>query len=152
MLVILTIAALTARVEALGDVRPGLAQPAVEAALAAGTLDVPAELLLSIAWGESRLEPSPRGRGRACGILQVVPEDIGLPHAATCALWARDLAAAFAAGVLEIRTELADRRVHRDLRLALLYRACGNAAFAGTCEKRAYPSWVLRRAARLGGE
>jgi hypothetical protein len=44
---------------------------------------------------------------------------------------------------------LADRRVRGDLRLALLYRACGNRAFDGTCRKRAWPGWVLRRAAAL---
>lgn len=138
---------LEARVKGLGDVRPELVGPAVHAAMLAETEWVSAELLLSIAWAETRLEPGNR-TGRTCGPLSVSPSDIGEPRS-RCGLWATDVDAAYAAGVREMHMLLADRRVHGDLRRALLYRACGNAGFNGTCHKGLYPAITLRRAERL---
>lgn len=102
---------------------------AVSAALAVETRRVPAELLISIAWAESRFDPKVR-TGRVCGVMQVNPADIDLPRS-TCDAWDRDIAAGFAAGVAEIEQMLAEPRVHGDLHTALRYRACGNAAFTG---------------------
>jgi hypothetical protein len=132
---------------ALGDVREDHVRPAVRAAERHGTPRISPELLVSIMWGESRFRPDQR-TGRVCGVMQVGPADINRPHS-DCVIWARDVDAAVAAGVLELEMLLADRRVHGDIRLALLYRACGNSAFDGTCRKTGWPGWVLRRAERL---
>lgn len=133
----------------LPDVQPELVDPAVDAALATETPAIPSELLLSIAWGESRFRPDQR-TGVVCGALQVNPADIGEPRE-NCARWSNNTRLGFAAGVRELEMMLADRRVHGNLRLALLYRACGNAAFDGTCAKGRWPEWVLVRAAMIGG-
>jgi hypothetical protein len=131
----------------LPDVRPDRLHAAVDAAFSTETPSIPAELLLSIAWLESRMEPA-TAVGRVCGVMQVDPYTIGQPRS-ICALWARDVRAAFAAGVLELEIMLRDRRVMGDMRLALLYRACGNSAFDGSCRKTRYPGIVLRRAGWL---
>lgn len=133
----------------LHDVDSALVDPAVDAALATETLAVPAELLLSIAWSESRFRPDQR-TGVVCGALQVNPTDIGEPRG-NCAHWASDTRLGFAAGVRELEIMLGDRRVHGNLRLALLYRACGNVAFDGTCTKTKWPQWVLARADMIRG-
>lgn len=112
---------------------------AVSAALAVETRRVPAELLISIAWEESRFDPKVR-TGRVCGVMQVNPADIDMPLS-TCDAWGRDLAAGFAAGVAEIEQMLDEPRVHGDLHTALRYRACGNAAFIGACSA-AKERWV----------
>lgn len=131
----------------LPDVRVELVDAAVDAALEVETPTVPAETLLAIAWGESRMEPGQR-TGVVCGAMQVNPIDLDLPRAA-CDVWARDTHQGFAAGARELAIMLADHRVHGDIRKALLYRACGNAAFDGTCAKTAWPAWVLARARAL---
>lgn len=131
----------------LPDVRAEDVDPAVDAALAEETDRVPAELLIAIAWGESRLRPDVR-TGHVCGIMQVNPTDLGLPRS-RCRAWELDRRLAFRAGVSEIEMMLRDRRVRGNIRRALLYRACGNRAFDGTCAKTKWPGWVLRRAERL---
>jgi hypothetical protein len=157
-ILIIALASTTARADAradrlranardLPDVRAELVDDAVDAALATETRAVSAELLLSIAWSESRLEPGQR-TGIVCGALQVNPTDIGEPRA-SCRLWAAYTYFGFAAGVRELEVMLAEARVHGDLRLALLYRACGNHAFDGTCAKIQWPRWVLERARAL---
>lgn len=133
----------------LPDVPSERVDAAVDAAFAAETDEVPAELLLSIAWGESRFDSTARV-GRVCGIVQVAPRYVGKTKA-VCKVWAHDLTAAFRAGALQLEDMLRDPRVRHDMRKALLYRACGNSAFDGTCRKAAYPGWVLRRAAFLRG-
>jgi hypothetical protein len=102
----------------------------------------PAELLLALAWGESRFESD---AAPACGVMQVYPSDLGLAPAA-CQAWRSSALEGFRAGVLELETEFADSRVRGDLRAALLYRACGNAAFvAGACGKHGWVDAALTR-------
>lgn len=134
----------------LPDVREGLADQAFDAAIEVETDRLPASLLLSIAWGESRFDPT-EVTGRVCGIMQVNPVDIGYTHTA-CDAWRISVRSGFLAGIEELEMMLADRRVHGDLRKALLYRACGFRAFDGTCKKGAWPEWVLKRAQILEGK
>lgn len=134
-------------VSQLPDVDEQLLQPAIEAAVAAETKRIPAELLIAIAWGESRLNPHVR-TGVVCGPMQVNPTDIGRPRS-DCEVWERDITAGYRAGVTELETMLQDPRVHGSLERALLYRACGNALFRGKCTKMGWARWVLDRAAAL---
>lgn len=129
------------------DVNPGLVDPAVDAALAEETPEVPAELLLSLMWHETRLDPSVR-TGAACGVLQVVPRDVG-GTSRSCLGWSKDLRSGVAAGVLEMQMMLWDRRVRGSLRRALAYRSCGNAAFRGGCGKQRWVESVLTVARSL---
>ena len=131
------------RAQALSDVRADDARAAVIAALAVETSDVPAELLIAIAWGESRFIGA-TVTGRACGVMQTIARS-----RRECELLAVPIVG-FAAGAAELRTWLADRRVRGDLRLALLAMACGNSAFSGGCLKGRWPAWVLARARKLG--
>lgn len=146
--------ALSARVVTLGDIATSAdVGQHVRAAIDVETAHVTAELLLSIAWSESRLDASARA-GRVCGPLQVAPGDLGLDPDSACAAWQADLVDAYAAGVMEIEIMLRDARVHGALHLALAYRACGNAAFVpdSACAraKRTWPTWVTYRAKQLG--
>jgi hypothetical protein len=127
----------------LPDVQPEFITPAVLAALHVETEDAPSELLISIAWSESRLDPTVR-TGNVCGILQVNPTDIGQPRS-DCTIWSNNVEAGMHAGVIELQMLRADHRA-QTLQRALLYRACGNAAFNGTCHKTQWPTWVLDRA------
>lgn len=131
----------------LPDVRESDVRPAVEAALRHETAEIPAELLVSIMWGESRFIPTIR-TGIVCGIMQVGPHNINRPRK-VCSTWDRDVDMAVADGVRELKMLLSDKRVRGNVRRALLYRACGNAAFNGSCKKGAWPGWVLQRARRL---
>jgi hypothetical protein len=125
------------------DVKPGFATPMVLSAIRHATPRVPAGLIIGLGWAESRFEPTAQP---ACGVMQVYPHDLGLDDATTCAAVYRDVDAGVALGVLEIETMLADRRVNGDLRVALLYRACGNRAFVpGAC---AMGGWVDKALAR----
>jgi len=109
----------------------------VDVALELQTQRVPAALLVALAWGESRFDASAQP---ACGVMQVYPRDLDEP-ATSCAEWRRDLHAGVRAGVREIEMMLADKRVSGNMRRALLYRACGNKAFDGSCEAKKY-AWV----------
>jgi len=120
---------------------PGMADDVVDFAVMRQTRRVPAALIVALAWGESRFDPM---ASPACGVMQVYPNDLGEP-ASACALWRRDLQAGVRAGVREIEMMLDDKRVHNDLYLALLYRACGNQAFNGTCAKHAWVRDALYR-------
>lgn len=122
---------------------PDLVNQFVDAALEAQTRRVPAALLVALAWGESRFDGDALP---ACGTMQVYPHDLGEP-ATACAEWRRDLRAGVRAGVREIELMLADKRVRGDLRRALLYRACGNRAFDGSCGAKKY-AWVTSAIAR----
>lgn len=117
--------------------------PMVLAAIAEETPSAHAELLVALAWGESRFEQSAQP---LCGVLQVNPIDIGRPMS-DCTVWRNDLRLAVRAGVAEIEMMLADHRVAGDLKRALLYRACGNKAFDGTCAAAKY-AWVEDAIAR----
>lgn len=141
--VALTVLRLRAAALSLGDVRPADVDAFVSAAMDEQTASVPAALLVALGWGESRFDAS---AGPACGAMQVYPGDLGLPWAA-CAAWAHDTRAGVRAGVQELELMLADGRVRGDLRRALLYRACGNAAFQpGAC---AMDGWVNAAIARF---
>ncbi len=131
---------------ALPDIdHPALVDPFVDAAEAEGTEQAPAALLVALGWPESRFDPRARP---ACGAMQVYPQDIGeRDPSAACARWARDVQAGVRAGVVELEMMLADHRVRGDLRWALLYRACGNAAFDGSCSAAKY-AWVTAALAR----
>lgn len=136
------------------------------AAVDASDARVPAELLLGMAWVESRFDPTatsrieggkrrtgsypstapPRGGVRGslyCGPLQTYGRDW-----ATC-LAMRELAVGYAAGAAEMRTWLGNRAVAGDVFRALLGHGCGNAGLrTGRCS--GYPNRVLRFARKLG--
>jgi hypothetical protein len=131
------------RTNQLADVDPELILPAVTAALTAETDRFPAELLLAVAWGESRFISSTH-TGKACGIMQTIPSK---PD--DCRRWL-DPVEGFKAGVAELIEWSRDARTHNDVRTILLAYACGNQAFDGTCIKEKWPDWVLARARRLG--
>jgi hypothetical protein len=116
---------------------PELVDTLVDAAIHLQTPRVPASLIVALSWAEARFDPAAKP---ACGVMQVYPKDLDEPQSA-CALWRNDLWTGVAAGVREIEVMLADKRVHGNLRKALLYRACGNSAFDGTCEDKKYV-WV----------
>lgn len=109
----------------MGDVRHSLIDDAVTAAIGVEGDGVSAELLLALAWRESRLDPTVRPRGgRVCGALQVVPRDVGeRDHADACRRWSRDTWQGFEAGAVELRQWL--RHARGDLYTALRGRACG---------------------------
>lgn len=130
------------RASELPDVRAELVAPTVAAALTAETPEFPAELLVAIAWGESRFEPGAH-TGRACGPMQTIA------RAGDCERW-RDPFKGFQAGVVELTTWSHDPHTHGDLRLVLGGYSCGYAAFNGTCRKARWPGWVLTRARKLG--
>ena len=127
----------------LPDTDATLVRPMVDAAIAEETPRAPAALLVAAAWGESRFDQRAQP---LCGVLQVSPVDIGRPMS-DCAAWRGDLQLAVRAGVTEIETMMADARVAGDLRRMLLYRACGNKAFDGTCAAAKY-AWVEATIAR----
>jgi hypothetical protein len=132
----------------------------VVAAERASTARVSAELLLAIAYIESRFDPTATSRVESgtrktghypgtspprnlvphtslyCGPLQTLAgswsECVGL----------RELPVAYAAGASEMETWLSDRRVHGDLNVALAGHGCGNyGVVTGRCNS--YPSRVL---------
>lgn len=132
---------LIAKAQLLPDVGLRDATVAAHAALLVETERVPAELLIAIAWGESRFVAS-TVTNRACGLLQVIAGS-----RAECSFLEIPLVNAYVA-----RRQLEEwLRVSRgDLRKALLGNACGFSAFTGTCSKTRWPGWVLERARSLG--
>jgi hypothetical protein len=138
----------------------------VQAATAAATERVPAELLLAIAYVESRydvtalsrIEGNKRVHGRYpsttaprklrkgtslyCGPLQTFAKDWD-----EC-LRQRDLKVAYATAVKELEHWLDDRRVRGDMTRALAGYGCGNHGVkTGKCNR--YPGRVLWQARRL---
>ncbi len=124
----------------LPDVATSDAEAAARAALLVETDDISAELLVSVAWGESRFQ-SGTVTGRACGLVQTIGRD-----ARSCRLMQIPIVGMLA-GVVELRLWL--HAAHGDVRLALAGYACGWSAFDGSCTKQAWPGWVLRRARAL---
>jgi hypothetical protein len=135
------------------------------AASAAATPRVPAQLLLAIAFIESRFDVTAtsrvEGRTRRTGPYPSATPPAGLAaHASLycgplqtfagswpACLELRALPAAYAAGAAELEQWLRDRRVHGDLTLALAGHGCGNHGIVtGHCN--AYPQRV-RRVQRL---
>jgi len=127
----------------LPDTDPTRVGPMVITACAEATLKARAALLVALAWGESRFDQRAQP---LCGVLQVNPIDINQPIG-VCATWRTDLQLAVHAGVIEIEMLMADHRVAGDMRKMLLYRACGNKAFNGTCDAKKY-AWVEAALAR----
>lgn len=142
----------------------------VHAATVAATEELPPELLLAVAFVESRYDPRwvsrvegtrrvySRIRGATppkrmnkhkslfCGVMQT--------HAKTwdaCLSQRRDLVVAYRAGAAELTSWLRDRRVRGDLSRALAGYGCGNKGVrTGKCNR--YPGRVLYQASRLGGK
>jgi len=128
------------------------------AAVEAATPAVPADVLVSIAFIESRFDPTATSRIEGnhrrtgsypssepprhvrgplyCGELQTAAET--WPQC----LALRERSAGYAAGARELTRWLRDRRVHGDLALALAGHGCGN---AGVSSRRCngYPSRVF---------
>lgn len=127
------------RVAQLPDVEPEQVLPTTIAAFYTETDEYPAELLLALAWSESRFEPTTI-TGHAYGVLQVSR----IPSAC------RSAVDGYRAGVAELQELARDRRTSGQLDRVLLYRACGNAAFNGTCTKQRWVTAALHRARRLG--
>ncbi len=137
----------------------------VAAATDAATPHVQPELLLAIAFVESRYDPTAtsrvEGARRKTGSYpSTTPPATLAPHASLyCGplqtfagswrecLALRDLHAAYAAGAGELETWLRDRRVRGDLSLALAGHGCGNFGVStGKCN--GYPTrvlWIARR-------
>ena len=130
------------------------------AAIEASSPGVEPELLLAIAYIESRfdstatsrVEGTQRKTGHYAGFA---PPDRLNPHASLycgplqtfASTWQeclsqRDLSTAYAAAVSELETWLRDRRVHGDVTRALAGHGCGNyGVTTGKCNE--YPSRVL---------
>ena len=132
---------LIAKTQLLPDVGLRDATVAAHAALLVETDQVSAELLIAIAWGESRFVAGVV-TNRACGLLQIIAAS-----RAECSLLKIPIVNAYVA-----RRQLEEwLRVSRgDLRKALLGNACGFSAFTGACSKTRWPGWVLERARSLG--
>lgn len=138
----------------------------VEAASLAATPQISPELLLAVAFVESRFspfalsriegterrigryssdQPPPRlrkGTSMYCGPLQTFALTWG-----DC-LAVRDLTLAYATGAKELTDWLNDRRVRGDMTLALAGYGCGNrGVLTGKCNR--YPGRVLWQAKRL---
>lgn len=135
---------LYASVKHLGDVSDSDAMMAVVSAHAAETKRYPAELLLAIAWGESRLIATTI-TGHACGPMQTIPVT-----RREC-FFQRVSAIGFAAGVHELESWERDPYTRGHLELVLLGYAGGYAAFTEIDHpKRAWPRAILWRARQLG--
>jgi hypothetical protein len=130
------------------------------AAQAAATDNVSAELLLGVAFIESRYDPTAvsrvEGRARRTGRYPSTEPPAGLDPRASlycgplqtfAASWSRCMAmrnldAAYAAGVAELEQWLRDKRVRGDLTRALAGHGCGNyGVTTGRCN--GYPGRVL---------
>ncbi len=139
------------------------------AAQAAATDHVSAELLLGIAFVESRFDPTAtsrvEGQQRRTGRYPSTAPPSGLNHRASlycgplqtfASSWSgcmamRDLSKAYAAGVAELEQWLADKRVRGEISRALAGHGCGNhGVTTGNCN--GYPGRVLwmERRFRLG--
>ena len=132
----------------------------IQAAEAAATENVSAELLLGIAFVESRFDATAtsrvEGRVRRTGSYPSTAAPAQLDRRASlycgpmqtyASSWAqcmtmRDLPTAYAAGAAELVAWLRDRRVRGDITRALAGHGCGNhGVLTGNC--RGYPGRVL---------
>jgi hypothetical protein len=137
------------------------------AATAAATEEVSAELLLGVAYVESRYNPTALSRVvdgvRKTGLYRSTrrPErDPGTsmfcgPLQTYARTWSeclamRDLTTGYEAATRELQQWLRDRRVRGDITRALAGHACGNHGVnTGKCNR--YPQRVLAKARRLRG-
>lgn len=110
----------------------------IDAALSVEKGPITAELLLALAWHESRFDRQNR-TGSVCGMLQVVPDEVGEEDFETaCNRWSSDIRSAFQAGVDEFLGNPKMSKYNGWLRgikghvsrerliIALRHRACGN--------------------------
>ncbi|HMG56590.1 MAG TPA: transglycosylase SLT domain-containing protein [Kofleriaceae bacterium] len=145
---------------------PDVAYAHAEAAEAAATDQVPPELLLGIAFVESRFDPTAvsrvEGHTRRTGAypssaapaqldrrasLYCGPLQTYAPSWSACVTMRR-LEAGYAAGAAELRQWLGDRRVRGSTARALAGHGCGNfGVVSGQC--RGYPERVLDMTRRL---
>jgi hypothetical protein len=125
------------RAQSLPDVEPPRLARFLTALQHEAVDDVPTSLVVYLAWAESRFDPDAKP---GCGVLQVFPRDIYQPPS-RCKLWRSDQRLAIRAGVRELRMLMSEPRVHGDLWIALMYRACGNVYFDGACDA-AKSRWV----------
>jgi hypothetical protein len=139
----------------------------VHAAMQASTDEIAPEVLLAIAYVESRfdtlalsrLEAGKRVRGRYLSDVAPKKWKPGTSlHCGPLQTWAKtwdeclryrsDLRAAYAAGAHQLSTWLRDRRVRGDLTRALAGYGCGNHGVkTGKCNR--YPGRVLWQARRI---
>jgi hypothetical protein len=145
---------------------PEVAYAHVQAATAAASEEVTVELLLGIAFVESRFDPTAVsrvvGKTRRTGSYPTTTAPAGLDRNASlycgplqtyAASWSscmamRELAAGYAAGAAEMRQWLHDRRVHGSTTRALAGHGCGNfGVTTGRCN--GYPERVRSMEQRL---
>jgi len=145
---------------------PEVAYAHAEAASAAATDQVPPELLLGIAFVESRFDPTAvsrvEGSARRTGAYpsSAAPAQLDRRAALYCGplqsyapSWSacvtmRKLDTGYTAGAAELRQWLGDRRVHGSTPRALAGHGCGNfGVITGQC--RGYPERVLDMTRRL---
>jgi hypothetical protein len=145
---------------AVPSLPPEVAYAHAAAATAAATAEIPAELLLGIAFIESRFDPTAvsrvEGRTRRTGSYASIAAPAGLDRRASlfcgplqtyASSWSaciamRDLRTGYAAAVAELTQWLRDRRVHGSTMRALAGHGCGNFGVAtGQCN--GYPERVL---------
>ncbi len=122
----------------------------IDGALECETKRFPAEILLSIAWGESRFI-SKTVTGVACGPMQTIARDShGVFDRALCQSLTTPTIG-YCEGVHELEAWEADAWTHGELNLVLLGYAAGYGGFTNPHNpKRAWPAWVLGRARQLG--
>lgn len=145
---------------AVPSLAPDAAYAHIEAANAAASEDITVELLLGIAFVESRFDATAisrvEGRFRRTGSypstaaparldrrasLYCGPMQTFAPSWARC-IAMRDLRTAYTAGAAELRLWLRDRRVRGDVARALAGHGCGNFGVA-TRSCNGYPGRVL---------
>lgn len=154
---------LVSAVNKLPDFDKKFTNDVVQAAIDSETENFPAELILSIAWQETRFNYTKQtNRQKVCGIMQTSPKSIGLKMS-ICKDWNLDPKLGFMAGITALETMMKDSRVYGKSKnntasikaacgvnpsarcKSILYYACGNSAFDGTCTKTQYPKVILKR-------
>jgi hypothetical protein len=159
---------LALRLYAATPLGPSEAIAHVQAAAAASTDEVPAEVLLAIAFVESRFDPHwvsrVEGRRRKYGryLATTPPKRLNKSKSLYCGVlqtrassWdaclaQRDLEVAYRAGAAELTSWLHDRRVRGDMSRALAGYGCGNHGVrTGKCNR--YQGRVLYQASRFAG-
>jgi hypothetical protein len=140
----------------LPGVDRSLIEPILMAAKANETYGIPAELLVAIAWFESRFNPDPNAitgrRSKFCGSMQVYPPYVDRRWDARkmCQTWRRDVMAAMYGARRGIEVIKADPRINGRLGRALMYRSCGESFLRGTCRKHpGIADHLIREAKRL---
>jgi len=137
---------LNSQAQQLPDTQPDEVSAFVAVAVFEETPRISAELLVSLAWGESRFK---QDAGPGCGVLQVFPQYLNRPEW-TCKVLKTDLVLAVRSAVVALDEMLDDKRVRGNLHRALMYRACGNVFFEGKCNDKK-GLWVQAAEGRAQG-